>query len=186
MKAAILIDEINAMAQFHALGIEGIRPWKHFYDALASILRAEYGEELSVNYRMYGAIPTIEMDSERHYTRKRFFNALQRDGIHVRQGYCYQNENGLVQKGVDMLMGLDLFELSQQQYQLLFVFSGDSDFIPAIHRAKERSKVIAILRDNQPANLIKEHVDAYVSLEDIISILSEEHIVHRSRRHKIA
>ncbi|MED0677634.1 hypothetical protein ABEV55_16235 [Aneurinibacillus thermoaerophilus] len=45
MKAAILIGEINAMAQLHALGIEGIRPWKNFYDAVAALLRAEYGEE---------------------------------------------------------------------------------------------------------------------------------------------
>ncbi|MED0677635.1 NYN domain-containing protein [Aneurinibacillus thermoaerophilus] len=131
---------------------------------------------------MYGAILPVEIDKQRHYARKRFFNALQRDGILVCQGYCYQSDGRLVQKGVDMLMDLDLYALGQQQYQLLFVFSGDSDFISAIHRArKNNSKVIAILRDNQPAGMMKEHVDAVVSLENIISLINDEHIVHRSK-----
>lgn len=32
MKAAILVDENNAICQLHSLGIEGIKPWKKFYE----------------------------------------------------------------------------------------------------------------------------------------------------------
>jgi hypothetical protein len=102
MKAAILVDEINAMSQFHGIGIEGIRPWKEFYESLHSVLRQDYGN-CEVQYHFYGAIPPKNIDREKYFTRTRFFQALERDHIHVHQGYCVSYEGKLSEKGVDVV-----------------------------------------------------------------------------------
>lgn len=102
MRAAILVDEINAISQLHNCNIEGIRPWKRFYEAIHSILVHDYGD-CHVSYHMYGAIPPKHMDKEKHFLRKRFFEALEKDGINTRKGYCFSSEEGFQEKGVDMV-----------------------------------------------------------------------------------
>nr|WP_245203703.1 NYN domain-containing protein [Ammoniphilus resinae] len=169
------------MSQFHGLGIEGIRPWKVFFQALHSVLTGHYGN-CEVSYHFYGAIPPKHVDKERFYNRTRFFSALQKDDIAVHTGYCHVSENGeMFEKGVDMALGLDLYDLSLDKHDLLFIFSGDADLGPAIERAQKRgSKVVAILSERQPAKLIKKLVDGVVPLEAVIDLIDANYIVHRS------
>lgn len=124
MKAAILVDEINAMVQLHDIGIHGIRPWVEFYRAIGKVLTKDFGEA-EVGYHFYGSLPPKEVAGTKYFDRKRFFQALERDGIHVHEGFCITDRAGsLMEKGVDMSLGLDLFEFSLNDYDLLFVFSG--------------------------------------------------------------
>lgn len=180
MKVAILIDELNAMKQLHELGVEGIRPWRSFYEALHSTLSCDYGN-CEVRYYFYGAIPPKHLDQEKFYNRRRFFSALKDDGIHTQIGYCQRLENGkLSEKGVDVSLSLDLYDLSLEKYNLLFVFSADADLGPAIERAQRKgSKVVAILSSKQPAQLVKKLVDGVVRLEDIIDLIDESHVIRR-------
>lgn len=136
MKAAILVDENNAICQLHSLGIEGIKPWKKFYESIHSILVHDYGL-CSVSYHLYGAIPPKYLDKDRHFLRKRFFRALQKEGIFTHLGFVYNSKDGFREKGVDMLLGLDVYQFSLEGYDLIFVFSGDSDLVPAIQRLKK-------------------------------------------------
>jgi uncharacterized LabA/DUF88 family protein len=175
MKAAILVDEINAVSQLHTLGIEGIRPWKKFYEAIHSVLKKDYGD-CHVTYHFYGAIPPKHVDKEKFYLRTRFFSALERDGIQTHTGYCQTVAGGLQEKGVDMLVGLDMYQFSLNQYDLLFIFSGDGDIVPAVERAQANgSKVVAVLGEQQPASLMKRLVDGVVHLID------EPFVVRRSK-----
>jgi len=78
-------------------------------------------------------------------------------------------------------LGLDLYDLSLDKHDLLFIFSGDADLGPAIERAQKRgSKVVAILSERQPAKLIKKLVDGVVPLEAVIDLIDANYIVHRS------
>ncbi|MFC5449135.1 NYN domain-containing protein [Paenibacillus aestuarii] len=179
MKAAILVDENNAVSMLHSLGVEGIRPWKAFYDALYSVLKRDYGD-CQVDYRFYGAIPPKHIDMEKFYLRKRFFSALEKDGIEVHKGFCQSFGGGLVEKGVDVLVALDLFQMSLNQYDLLFIFSADGDLYPAVQRAQNNgSKVVAILSERQPASLIKKLVDGVVPLEAVIDLIDDKHLIRR-------
>jgi uncharacterized LabA/DUF88 family protein len=180
MKVAILVDEINAISQLHGIGIQGIRPWKAFYESLYSVLRQDYGI-CEVQYHFYGAIPPKNVNREKHFTRTRFFQALKRDHIHVHQGYCCVSHEGkLSEKGVDVALSLDLYDLSLEKFDLLFVFSGDADLGPAIERAKKKgSKVVAILSEKQPASIVKRLSDGIVPLEAAIQLIDEKHIVFR-------
>lgn len=180
MKAAILVDEINAIGQLHTMNIEGINPWKKFYEVIHSILVHDYGD-CEVSYHFYGAIPPRKLDTERHFLRKRFFEALEKDGIHTQKGYCVTSKDGFREKGVDMMVGLDLFQFSLDQYDLLFIFSADADLCPAVQRAQANgSKVIAILGKEQPATLIKMSVDGVVPLEAVIDLIDDKHLIYRS------
>jgi uncharacterized LabA/DUF88 family protein len=185
MRAAILVDEINAISQLHNLGIEGIRPWKVFYEALHSVLTQDYGY-CDVSYRFYGAIPSKNVDKEKYFNRTRFFSALQKDDITVETGYCHVAENGkMFEKGVDVALALDLYDLSREGYDLLFVFSGDADLGPAIERAKKnQSKVVAILSEKQPAQFVKKLVDGVVPLEDVIDLIAPEHVLRRANKNQ--
>ncbi|MDQ0255518.1 uncharacterized LabA/DUF88 family protein [Evansella vedderi] len=184
MKAAILVDEINAVSQLHALGIEGIRPWKKFFEAIHNVLKRDYGQ-CNVDYHMYGAIPPKHVDKQRYFNRKRFFSALDKDGIKVHKGLCHQSNGSLEEKGVDVMLSLDLYEFSLKHYDLLFVFSGDGDIVPAVERAqKNGAKVVAILSEKQPAKFMKRVVDGVVPLEGVIDLIDEQYVVRRSNTPK--
>lgn len=182
MKAAILVDEINAIGQLHAIGIQGIRPWVNFYRAIHKVLKQDFGSA-EVGYHFYGSLPPKEVAGTRYFDRKRFFRALERDGIQVHEGLCVADSTGsLMEKGVDMSIGLDLFEFSLNDFDLLFVFSGDSDLVPAIQRAKLRSKVVAVVSRQQPARFVKEMADGILYLEDVIGLIGEENLLPRKAK----
>ncbi|WP_047155078.1 NYN domain-containing protein [Aneurinibacillus tyrosinisolvens] len=179
-KAAILVDELNAMEQLHEMGIEGFKRWSVFYRTIESILAHEYGS-VEVSQRMYSACPSRQLDMEQYYRRMRFFNALEKDGIAVRQGNMGTRNGELYQKGVDMLIGLDLYEFSLNCVPLLFLFSSDGDFLPAIKKAQEKgSRVIAFVSDFRPASSIREAADEVISLEDFLALLPEGEIIYRN------
>jgi uncharacterized LabA/DUF88 family protein len=161
------------------MGIEGIKPWKKFYEAIHSVLVHDYGD-CEVTYHFYGALPPRD-DKGRFFNRKRFFEALRKDGIETHQGFCQSFQGVLQEKGVDMMVGLDLLEFSLNQYDLLFLFSADADIVPAVERAKSYgAKVVAILADQQPAKLMKNAVDGVVPLDAVIDLIDKKHILRRS------
>lgn len=179
VKAAVMVDEINAMNQLHSLGIEGIQPWKSFFEALEKVLKLDY-LTIEVHYHIYGAIVPRYIDYDTYFKRKRFFEALERDGINVHRGFCEKREDGLTEKGVDVLLALDLLEMAQKGYDLLLVFSGDADVVPAIKRAqKAGAKVIAILSKGHKAKSVKDTADAVVTLESLIELIPKGNIVFR-------
>lgn len=181
-KVAIMVDEINAMKALHRLGVEGIRPWKSFYEALEKIIKIELPHS-KVEYHIYGAIIDKELDELRYTKRMNFFNALRKAGIKVHLGYCVGTSlDNLSEKGVDVMLALDLYEKSLLDYQLLFVFSGDTDLVPAIKKAQNNgSKVAAILGENQPAKMVKRHSDSIVTLESILRLIPDEYITLRNK-----
>ncbi|WP_145949608.1 NYN domain-containing protein [Paenibacillus sp. Y412MC10] len=176
--AAVLVDEINAMGQLHDMGIEGIRPWRAFYDRLTQILELEYGK-IDISFHFYGAIPPKERDERAHKNRTNFFRALERDGINVHRGMCLPSGNIWQEKGVDVMIALDLVEKARQNTDIIFLLSGDCDLIPAMERARRSCKVVSIISEKQPARLVKENSDGVVTLESIVGLIEKEHIVAR-------
>lgn len=175
LKVGILIDEMNAVSQLHNIGVEGIRYWKNFYEAIRVVLEKEYGE-IECTYHFYGALPPKYTNLEFYYNRKNFFISLTKHGIDVQKGLSEYRKGILIEKGVDCLVSMDMVEKSVS-YDMLFLFSGDSDLVPAVIRAKKNTKVFAILSKRQPAQYIKDAVDAVVPLEAIIGTIDEQYII---------
>jgi uncharacterized LabA/DUF88 family protein len=180
IKAAILVDEINAMHQLHSMDIQGVRPWRTFYEAVNSVLRNDYGD-VSCHFHFYGAIPPKDVDERRFYDRTRFFDALKKDGIQVHKGICQPDPTGRLQeKGVDVLVALDIVEFAKDHYDILFIFSGDADLVPAVQRARKHSKVVAIIKDGWPARYMRESVDGVIPLELIVGLIDKSNLVPKS------
>jgi uncharacterized LabA/DUF88 family protein len=79
------------------------------------------------------------------------------------------------------LIGLDLYEFSLNGVPLLFLFSSDGDFIPAIKKVQEKgSRVIAFVSDFRPASNIRETADEVISLEDFLALLPAGEIIYRN------
>ncbi|MCY9665840.1 hypothetical protein M5X11_12835 [Paenibacillus alginolyticus] len=103
MRAAIMVDEINAIGQLHDIGIQGIRPWVEFYRAIHTVLNRDFGRA-DVGYHFYGSLPPKDVAGSKYFDRKRFFQALERDDIQVHEGFCIADRTGsLMEKGVDMV-----------------------------------------------------------------------------------
>lgn len=180
-RAAILVDEINSMHQMHQIGVEGINPWVSFYEATEEIIREKHRVE-EVDYHIYGALIPRSIDINRHHTRKKFFKALVRAGINVHKAFCLPDArtNQLQEKGVDMMLGLDIVGKAQEGFKHLFVFSADTDLVPAVQRAQSLgSKVTAIISKNQPAMLMRRYANQVLFLEDIIKEIPNQYIVNR-------
>lgn len=179
MKAATLVDEMNAVSQLHRLNIEGIRPWSAFFRAVEDLLAAKF-DRVEIAHQFYGALPPKKMNLERFYNRKRFFDALERDDITVFRGYCHEENGVLIEKGVDVALSLDLYRFSLQRYDLLLIFSADGDLVPAVQRAQENgAKVGAIVSRKQPARLLKSAVDFLIPLEMILSKIDGKNLLIR-------
>ncbi|MED4779472.1 NYN domain-containing protein [Brevibacillus choshinensis] len=192
MKAAVLIDEMNAISQLHRLQIEGIRSWRTFFEAVNQLLTTKY-EDIEASYHFYGAMPPRKLDLTRFYNRKRFFEALERDDITVFRGYSHEENGVLIEKGVDVALSLDLFRFSLQHYDLLLVFSADGDLLPAVQSAQEHgAKIGMIVSRQQPARILKNKVDFLVPLEMILNkipgedLLVRRNINHHNQRERLA
>ena len=168
MNVAILIDEMNAMHQLQMLGIHGLNTWKSFFNTIKRELTNDFNNEISVDYHFYGCLPPEHYDRIRYHDRKRFFTRLQHDGIHVHQGLCLVDQGNLREKGIDLMIGLDLYEFSLNHYDLLFLFSGDADLIPAIERAKKHSKVVTILCKHMISRHVRNAADGVLYLEKLL------------------
>ncbi|MGF7033463.1 uncharacterized LabA/DUF88 family protein [Paenibacillus mucilaginosus] len=178
MKAAILVDENNALCMLHDLGVHAIR-WYQFFRAIHAALENDFGQA-DVGYHFYGCLPPKFVSAENFTNRTKFFKSLQRDGIQVHKGFCYCDSNGvLTEKGIDVEISLDLFEFSLDDYDLLFVFSGDGDLAPAIRRAQQRTKVVAVVSRLQSAHQIKKWADGVLYLEDVIRLLDDQHVIRK-------
>lgn len=180
LKSSILIDENNAIHQLHDLGIIGIRSWKKLYQAIEDYLKTNYGHKMSTDYNFYGTLPPKQLDETKYNNRYKFFEALQHDGISVFRGECYFQENRYVEKGVDLLIGLDIVQCSFYKYDFVVVFSGDADFVPAIERAKKNGTlVLALLGANKPAFHLRRVMDVVIDLEMIIETLDPEILIRK-------
>lgn len=172
---AILVDEMNIMHQLHRIGIQGINPWDTFYLTLQTYL----GHQAEKHF--YGANVPEETFPERFLKRTRFFNALERKRIMVHQGHTVLNSNGkMIEKGVDVLLAMDLSALALKGCQDIVVCTGDSDMVPAIQRAQlHGARVHVVVSENIPAALITEVADEVIPLEDVIKRIPKSHVLLR-------
>ncbi|MEK5183226.1 NYN domain-containing protein [Paenibacillus sp. FSL P4-0288] len=172
-----MIDDSNAYHQLRASGINGFTSWKSFYETVTVILKESFGEKMHVDYNYYGAEPPKERNRSR-IQRRNFFNKLRKEGINVYLGECQKQEDlSYIEKGVDILLALDIYQFSVYQYHYLIIFSGDSDFLPAIERAQRNgSHVIAILSKQIHAYRISKIVNEIIWLEDILDRMEQDYI----------
>lgn len=101
----------------------------------------------------YQSSHPTEEERERFRSAQKFFAALQRlDRFVVRLGrlaYRGTDDDGnpvFVQKRVDLQLGLDIATLvTERRVELIVLVSGDSDLIPAVELARDRSTLVRLI-----------------------------------------
>lgn len=174
IKAALLIDENNLVSQLKMMGIQGLHPWGSIREVLKELLDREYGNT-EVVCHFYGAVAPLNKDRLEHYNRKRFFGALRKDNIIVHEGRCVRNNTRWEEKGIDVMIGLDIVELSKTN-DILFLFSADSDLAPAVERVKGSCKVVSVISNQLSSRWIKKVSDSVLPLEAFMQIIDKSHI----------
>ncbi|MER2005869.1 MAG: NYN domain-containing protein [Psychrobacillus sp.] len=176
-KSAILVDEMNVIGQLHRIGIEGIQPWSAFYKGIQDLIGFP-----TENHFYCSNVP--EHMNTRFQRRGRFFHALKRDGIEVHEGFSVlDSQEKLVEKGVDVMLGMDISLFALDGVKDIIVCSGDSDLVPAIERAKfYGSRIHVVVSKNIPAAHIIDAADVIIRLEDVLKYIPSHSIVKSSIR----
>ena len=174
-KSAILVDEMNVIGQLHRIGIEGIQPWSAFYKGIQDLIGFP-----TENHFYCSNVP--ELMNTRFQRRGRFFHALRRDGIEVHEGFSVlDSREKLVEKGVDVMLGMDISLFALDGVKDIIVCSGDSDLVPAIERAKfYGSRIHVVVSKNIPAAHIIDAADVIIRLEDVLKYIPSHNIVKSS------
>lgn len=89
----------------------------------------------------YQADPPTEVQKTLFGGKTRFFKALSKQpSFEIRFGKQRPRGDTYIQKGVDVLLTVDLVKLtSKAQVQKVFLIAGDADFVPAVKAAKEEA-----------------------------------------------
>lgn len=89
--------------------------------------------------------PTLEQQ-ELYAGKIRFFNALSKlASFEIRFGKQRPRGTGFIQKGVDVLLTVDMVRLSSKsQIQKAFLIAGDGDYVPAVKTAKDEGVSIKL------------------------------------------
>ena len=169
MRAAIFIDGAylsNVVREHH-----GSVPIS--FEKLSAHLAG--GDDLLRSYYYdappYQSNPATREESKRFAARQSFFASLRRlPRYEVREGRCARiwdrDRNGwrYVQKRVDVLFSVDLVRLaSKQQIHKAVLIAGDSDFLPAVHVAKDEGVVIEVVHS---PDLRQVHRDLWEAADD--------------------
>jgi uncharacterized LabA/DUF88 family protein len=133
---------------------------------LSAILRDEFNlaridylllsEEISKQYYrlrtyVYDALPyqsnpPTPYQSQLLASKQKFFHSLgMLPSFKVRLGKQRPRGNSYVQKGVDILLAIDLISLSsKQQIQKAFLIAGDADYVPVVDAAKDEGVKVTL------------------------------------------
>lgn len=148
--------------------------------ARATINYAKFGERLTVGTThlrtYYYTCPAFQSDpptmeeSERYANQRRFFDALEslprfttKLGRLALQGPDSTGRFTHVQKGVDILLGVDMAMLSaKHQIQEAILIAGDGDFVPAVIAAKAEGVLIKLYHGPSPSSDLWREADERV------------------------
>ena len=123
------------------------------YLKLSSIICANYHRLRTYVYDCmpYQGNPPTDEQKTLYAGKQKFFNALLKlPSFDVRFGKQRPRGEGVyIQKGVDVLLTVDLVRLSSKaQVQKAFLVAGDGDYVPAVKAAKDEGVSVTLYHSN--------------------------------------
>jgi len=118
--------------------------------------------------------PTIEQE-KRKAGYDKFIIKLKTSRIQVREGRCQMIDRKFTQKGVDVLLTIDMIRNAiKSNIKKFIIIACDTDFVPAINNIRKEDKIRVILyyfRSNHPMFSMSDHI---LSVCDKIVKLTKE------------
>jgi len=159
----IIIDEMNVVHQCKNLNLNHVS-WTSFYSSIRHMIRVP----AIVPY--FAGANTSDEGNFRE-GRARFFEALRIRGITVLEGFIGKGKNHRrLEKGVDVLVALQIYKEALNGAKDIIVCSADSDIVPAILEAQALgARVHVVVSDFFPAYNITQVADRVISLESVLA-----------------
>lgn len=174
----VIVDEMNIMHQLHKINVKGM-DWRVFFKLVSSILNTPT--------QSYFACANVSDDQSVFYSnRKRFFNSLAERGVNLLEGFTvldFKRKN--IEKGVDVLIALQLYKEAYRGAKDIVLCSADSDLVPAVVEAQANgARVHLIVSNHTPAKELSAVVDRVISLESIVEALAAQKAVRYMDQNK--
>ena len=144
-------------------------PWKIAQHFLKGAVRPEI-----IRTYFYGAI--CETHLPEYSDQKKYYDDLDKiRGVEVKLGSLVKLHKGFRQKGVDVLLAIDvLTKAYQNHYDIAILICGDRDIIPLIHAVKDSTgkRIYGVLFEDHSSSEIEKMYDDYLLIaHDNIKLL---------------
>jgi len=144
-------------------------PWKIAIKLIRGGLRPEI-----IRTYFYGAI--CETHLPEYSDQKKYYDELDKiRGVEVKLGSLVKIQNGFRQKGVDVLLAIDvLTKAYQNHYDIAILICGDRDIIPLIHAVKDSTgkRIYGVLFKGHSSSEIENMYDDFLLItHDNIKLL---------------
>lgn len=158
----VIIDEMNIVHQYKNLNVRHMS-WTSFYSAIRHMTGAQI--------QPYFACANVADNSQVMESRSRFFAALRMRGITLLEGFTGRDSNNRrLEKGVDVLVALQIYKEALNGTKDIIVCSADSDLVPAILEAQSLgARIHVVVSEHFPALEITQVADRIISLETLLS-----------------
>lgn len=133
---------------------------KKFAENLAKDQNLVCKEIFYYNCPPFQGTPPTEEQEKRKAGYDKFISKLDLFGINVREGRCQMINNEYTQKGVDVLLSIDLVREANKIKNFILV-ACDTDFVPAINDIRNKDKVKVILyyfKDKNAKFSMSDHI----------------------------
>ena len=133
---------------------------KKFAEDLAKKENLVCKEIFYYNCPPFQGTPSTNEQEKRKAGYDKFVSKLDLVGIKVREGRCQMIENEYSQKGVDVLLSIDLVRKTKEMKNFILV-ACDTDFVPAVKDIREKDNVKVILyyfRDQNSKFSMSDHI----------------------------
>ena len=119
----------------------------------------------------YQASRPTDEEKQRYIGFQKFIAFLQKqDNLQIRLGRTEKRGNEFEQKMVDVLLSIDIVELSAKaRIETAILVAGDSDFVPAVKKAKDngiRVILFCSMNRNQYHQYLWNEVDRRIHIDD--------------------
>jgi uncharacterized LabA/DUF88 family protein len=141
-----------------------------FSDELCRRVNAERFRTYYYDCMPYQGNPPTQEERDRYASMDKFIHNLKRlDRFEIRLGRLQHADAGFKQKGVDVLLSIDVTKLSWRgNIQKAALLTGDSDFVPAVKEAKEAGVIVSACYANTGSTSI--HNELFNLCDDRIQI----------------
>lgn len=164
----VIVDEMNVMHQLHRINVAGMS-WPSYFRALGNYTNSKITPYFAC------ANVVVEKDSAFYEGRLRFFNSLRDRGVRVLEGFTVHDaQKQRIEKGVDVLVALQIYKEALQGARDIILCSADSDLVPAVLEVQKMGvRVHVVISDYAPGLELADIADRVISLEQIMNIVIE-------------
>jgi len=134
---------------------------KKFAESLANKETLFCKEIFYYNCPPFQGTPPTEEQTKRKAGYDKFTSKLRKAKVKVREGRCQMIDNKYTQKGVDVLLSIDLVRKANENIKNFILVACDTDFVPAIKDIRTKDKVKVILyyfRDKNTKFSMSDHI----------------------------